>query len=438
MTDSKLSQILFLAETFPFDLAGGSAQRWASLILTLTQSARVHLLCFQSKENSARGITTALKNFARKLPVTQRQKFLAHFSYDVIFAPQIDVPPGKRWFEWLKHFKTKQPFLVWQYSDQSYQNKLLELLQTYKPAVIHIGHLRLAQFLPSNWLTKASSKKHPRLIYEAQNVEWQLVKTQAEFLPKWGRWHWWWQREVALTKNFEKKVLQHVDQVFTLSEVDASQLRLLLGATKKSSSFITIWPITYPVIPQKQPPKLLFKKSIVPQLVFVGNLNWLPNADAMRWFLTEIWPAFAAEFTTATLTVIGQPCTYLSLVPKVAAERVQFRGFVPNLDHAVTANHIFILPFRMGSGVRLKALTAAWQGSAIVTTHLGIQGLGLQTEKNALIGETPQHFLHQLTRLAYDAKLRRKLSIAAQKYVQTQHKAELPNNFWQHYFGKTI
>lgn len=437
MAHATLPTIVFLAEAFPFDLAGGSQQRWASTILTLTQSARVQLLCFQSQQKSRQETDAELHQFAEQLSAQHKQQFLSRFEYDCVFEPKIDLPPGKRLAEWLKSFFTQQPFLTWQYRSTRFQEKFQALLTTHKPKVVHLGHLRLAQFLPAPWLDQNINKKtRPRLIYEALNVEWQLVKTLADYLPKLGRWHWWWQREVGLTKTYETKVVSGVDHVFTISEPDAVDLRTLRSKSN-GRKFISVLPVSYPPIPHLIPPTLLTTKSKAPQLLFVGNLEWLPNADAMRWFLTEIWPDFAEKFTTATLTIIGKPCSYLSLEPSFAADRVQFLGFVNDISTILTAETIFILPFRMGGGVRLKALAAAWVGSALVSTPLGVKGLKLVTEKNCLIGETANHFKHQLVRIAYDTKLRQQLSQAAQKYVIQQHGSKLPPNFWRYYWGKS-
>jgi hypothetical protein len=437
MTRTTLPTIIFLAEAFPFDLAGGSQQRWASTILTLTYSARVQLLCFQSHQKSRQETDAELSQFAQQLPTQLKQQFLSRLQYECVFEPKIDQPPGERLGEWLISFFTQQPFLVWQYASHSFQEKFEDLLSTHRPKAIHLGHLRLAQFLPTQWLDRNINKKtRPRLIYEALNVEWQLVKTQADYLPKMGRWRWWWQREVGLTKTYEAKVIRCMDHVFAISELDARELRALKNPHQKANS-ISVLPVSYPPIPGLTLPPLQNIKSKTPQLLFVGNLEWLPNADAIRWFLTEIWPDFAAKYTTATLTIIGKPCSYMTLEPRFAADRVQFLGFVKDLAEILTAETIFILPFRMGGGVRLKALAAAWAGSAIVSTPRGVQGLQLITEKNCLIGENANHFKHQLMRIAYDTKLKQKLGRAAQKYVIQKHGQKPPSDFWRNYWGKS-
>lgn len=424
-----------MTESFPFDLSGGAQQRWASLILTLTRTARVHLLCFQSQQKAKNDTADALQHFINELPPDLRQQLLSRFSYDCVFEPKINLPPEKRLGEWFKTFWTKQPFLVWQYHSTEFQQLFLARVTELKPKTIHLGHLRLAQFLPRHWLSKKINKKtRPRLIYEAQNIEWQLVKSQAEFLPKFGRWHWWWRREIDLTKTFEKAVINSVDYVFTLCEPDLHEVFMLKNGTTNTASVL---PIFYPALPANTPPMLPPKKTEVPSLVFIGNLEWLPNADALRWFLTEIWPNFAAQFPTAKLTVVGKPCSYLSLTPNYAPERVRFTGYLPKIEQVLSLDCICILPFRMGSGVRLKALEAAWYGAAIVSTPLGVRGLELTTEKNCLIGDTAQHFEHQLVRAAYDVKLRDRLGAAAQAYVMQKHTHVLPKKFWRNYWGKS-
>jgi hypothetical protein len=198
--DSKLPTVLYLTESFPFGLTSGYQLRVAATILALTHRSRVQLLSFHAQPLSKAQATKQVHNFAATLPAQQRRQFLDRLQWSVVVLPQINQPIGQRWPEWLVSWKTQEPFLVWQYRSPEFSQKLAHFMAKLHPDIIHFSHLRLAAYLEP-WLAVPRSQR-PYLVYEAQNVEWLLVKSLADFLPKLGRWRWWWRREEWLTKNF--------------------------------------------------------------------------------------------------------------------------------------------------------------------------------------------------------------------------------------------
>jgi glycosyltransferase involved in cell wall biosynthesis len=71
--------------------------------------------------------------------------------------------------------------------------------------------------------------------------------------------------------------------------------------------------------------------------------------------------------------------------------------------------------------LHLKALEAMAAGKAIVSTTLGVEGIGVQHERDLLIGDTPADFAAQVLRLVADqaatAEITTRLGRAAQEFV---------------------
>ena len=42
------------------------------------------------------------------------------------------------------------------------------------------------------------------------------------------------------------------------------------------------------------------------RIVFTGSMDWLANADAIRWFRAEVWPRIERQHAEATMTVVGR------------------------------------------------------------------------------------------------------------------------------------
>jgi len=123
------------------------------------------------------------------------------------------------------------------------------------------------------------------------------------------------------------------------------------------------------------------------RLVFVGNMAYDPNVDAVAHFAREVMPLLRASSPGVTLEVIGQPfaCPALDELPT----DVRMRGFVADLPRALGEFDVYVAPIRMGGGTKLKVLTALACGIPLVTTSVGAEGLGIQHGTHALVCDDP-------------------------------------------------
>jgi glycosyltransferase involved in cell wall biosynthesis len=71
--------------------------------------------------------------------------------------------------------------------------------------------------------------------------------------------------------------------------------------------------------------------------------------------------------------------------------------------------------------VRIKALTALQNGLPIVSTKLGVDGLGLVENQHYLNAETSQEFANQVTKLLQNKALRDKISQAEIKHFNENY-----------------
>jgi glycosyltransferase involved in cell wall biosynthesis len=78
---------------------------------------------------------------------------------------------------------------------------------------------------------------------------------------------------------------------------------------------------------------------------------------------------------------------------------------------------VFIIPLRIGGGMRGKALEAMAMRRPIVTTTLGCEGINLNHEESALFADTPEAFAESVLRMFNDAALRERLTAQAYNNV---------------------
>ncbi len=112
-----------------------------------------------------------------------------------------------------------------------------------------------------------------------------------------------------------------------------------------------------------------------PAVIFVAGFVHPPNEDAALWFVAEVWPLIRAEVPEASLTLIGS-----SPGPRVralAGDGITLTGAVSSdtLSQRYARAAVAVVPLRYGAGVKLKTVEALVEGTPLVTTPTGAQGL---------------------------------------------------------------
>jgi hypothetical protein len=108
-----------------------------------------------------------------------------------------------------------------------------------------------------------------------------------------------------------------------------------------------------------------------PQLVFLGDRTWRPNAVAAD-LVREWWPDISAGIADAELVVVGKSAAGERPVSRPGITEL---GFVEDLDGLLASCRALVAPIRTGGGVRVKILDAASRGLPVVATSAGIGSL---------------------------------------------------------------
>ena len=165
-------------------------------------------------------------------------------------------------------------------------------------------------------------------------------------------------------------------------------------------------------VPARRPPRPGVRSG---RAVFLGNLAYSANTDALELLRDEVLPTLRREGWPGTVHVIGGGAT-----PKLreAHPEAVFHGYVDDLAAALREFDVLLAPLRLGGGTKLKVLDAMGQGLPVVTTPVGAEGLGLEDGVSALIGRNAEQLAHAVLRLERDPDLPDKL--AAQAFAQAQ------------------
>lgn len=146
-------------------------------------------------------------------------------------------------------------------------------------------------------------------------------------------------------------------------------------------------------------------------VVFVGNMEYLPNQEAVHVIASEIAPEVQNEISNAKFLIVGRNPKEMKL------PNLTFTGVVENVSELLASSEVAIAPLFHGSGTRLKILEYFSCSLPTVSTTVGVEGLAAKNEVHVLIEDDIEEFAIKVTRLLKDKTLAMRLGKAARKFV---------------------
>ncbi|HWW43345.1 glycosyltransferase [Pedobacter sp.] len=132
-------------------------------------------------------------------------------------------------------------------------------------------------------------------------------------------------------------------------------------------------------------------------LVFIGSYAHEPNIDAALWLANEIMPLVWDTNPHIKLILLGSKPS-----PEVLAlkcDRIDVPGFIHDVEPYFINSRVFVAPLRYGAGMKGKIGQSLEYGLPIVSTNIGIEGMGLTDRKDVLVGETTAEFASKIIEL---------------------------------------
>jgi glycosyltransferase involved in cell wall biosynthesis len=146
-------------------------------------------------------------------------------------------------------------------------------------------------------------------------------------------------------------------------------------------------------------------------VVFVGNMKYLPNREAVKLIATEIAPMVCSETANVKFLIVGR---YLE---KINSSNMIFTGTVKDIVEPLAASDVAIAPLFRGSGTRLKVLEYLACGLPVVSTTKGVEGLNLKNGNNVIIKDDISEFAKSIIELLKNPGLAEKLRKKARRSV---------------------
>lgn len=221
--------------------------------------------------------------------------------------------------------------------------------------------------------------------------------------------------DVAKLKYWERYYWRVADRVIAVSQKDRDEMLAVEPGLKTD------------IVPNGVNLDLFKKKtswrSDHPTVMFMGNFNWLQNTEAAVTLIDKIFPIIKAEVPRAKLNIVGQHQPE-SLLKRASPDILINNLAEDDIDSIVKANYeatVSASPLRGPGGTRLKVLAAMASKLPIVSSEVGVTGLGVKSGQEVIIEDDPEAMARAIIDLLKNPKRAEKLAKEAYNFVVSQY-----------------
>lgn len=215
-------------------------------------------------------------------------------------------------------------------------------------------------------------------------------------------------------EHLEIAALGRFDRVFLASPGDLDRLPVCDVASVETLPNVLPRSSPLPPPPRDQPFTLLF----------VGTLDYFPNADGLRWFAGDVLPIIQRNAAQdIELRVVGTG--WSRHFPRLSSTPgVHLAGPAPDLrTHYERANAV-VVPLRAGGGTRIKVIEAFGLRRPVVGTTIGFEGIDVRDGEHVLIADTAETFAAACLRIIDMPHLGDTLAERAFQLAQARYSTE--------------
>lgn len=363
----------------PYPLVSGGQIRTYNLLKNLSQKHEITLASF-IRDPQEENYLKELKPYCKKVILFKRRK--AWSPLNIMLSAV-----------------TPYPFLVSIYYGISVKNQIQKELETQNYDLIHAETFYVMPNIPKT--------KVPILLVE-QVIEYLVYQRFVESLPKyaaplklplmfdvakikiWERTYWKKAKRLAAMSEEDKKFILNFDKSL---EVD-------VVANGVDVDFFT---------------KTKKEKTKYPTVLFVGNFKWLPNRDATKFLVEEIWPKILEKMPDARLWIVGRnpPKDILAY----SNENINVDQNVEDIRAAYGASDVLLAPIRNGRGTKYKILEAMATKTPIVGTRLAIEGINVENGREAYVASSAEDLAQKTVEVLKNPQIGKKLAENAYSLV---------------------
>ncbi len=362
-------RILVVSSFLPYPLHSGGHVRLYNLILRLSKSHEIVLVC-EKRANQRREDVEEVSKICSRVYTFERRK---QWSVGNI----------------LKTGFSMNSFLITGHTNSQMKATIEKLLQQEKFDLIHVETSYVFQNIPE--------KVNIPVVLAEHNLEYMVYRRFAQSAP------------VVL------RPLLYVDTV-KLEKTERAfwKKATKLVAVSESEGRIMA---TDAIVPNGVDTDKFKPAGGGDRILFIGDFKWLQNRDSAQRILKDIWPKLKVK---QKLWIVGRKIP--DYLKNMGGEDVIFDENSPADTYEIyKKSKILLAPIKVGGGTSFKILESMASGVPVVTTYLGNAGINAVNGQSIIIAKTDEEFVEAVNNLLGNSAFYEKISKNARKLIEEKY-----------------
>ena len=379
--------ILWLKTELLHPVDKGGRIRTYNMLRALTREHRITYLALDDAEGGASAIEAAGEycHQLERIPFRSRRKDEVGVYADLARAQLSSLP-----------------YAIWKYRSAAMREAIARIAGRQRVDVVVCDFLAPAVNLPA-------LLGQPVVLFQ-HNVEAEIWRRHADVAQSRAR-RWFLREQWRRMRSFEERQCRRFDHVVAVSDDDARAMR------QYGASSVSAVPTGVDTEYFRPRPEINGEPD---EIVFVGSMDWMPNEDAMIYFIEAMLPRIRARRPGVRLTIVGRRPTTRLLELAARTPEVTVTGGVPDVRPYLARASVVVVPLRVGGGTRLKIYEAMAMNRPVVSTTIGAEGLPLEPDRDFVVADEPAHFADRVSALLASPSMAATLGRAGGMRVRTQ------------------
>lgn len=385
-----MANILYLVHRLPYPPNKGDKVRSYHLLKHLAAQHRVFLGTFVDDPDDIQHIET-VRSFCKDLHIARLDpKFAKIRSLNALLADD--------------------PLTLRYYRDAGLQDWVDRVCRQQKIDAVVVFSSAMAQYVES--MTRL-----PVLIdfVDVDSAKW------AQYVPN-HRWpmSWLYHREGKRLLAYEREIAARSARSFFVTEAEVALFtRLAPECAIRVEALCNGVDADYFAPDDNRPSP--YAPDEIP-VVFTGAMDYLPNIDAVRWFVAEVLPMLRQRRPLLRFYIVGRSPTPEVLA--LADANITVTGTVPDVRPYLQHAAVVVAPLRIARGIQNKILEAMAMARPVVASAECAAAVDAIFGQELLIASTPANFIAEIEALLQDTERCASIGMAARQRVLARYSWE--------------
>jgi polysaccharide biosynthesis protein PslH len=293
------------------------------------------------------------------------------------------------------------PYNAVRFTSTEFEQALAGMLRESDYDVVQLEGLYLAPYIKV-----IRENSGARIVYRAHNVEhliWQKHSARVKNIF----YKWYLRKMYHRIRSFEQQFINLYDLLLTVTRDD---LEMLNSMGNLKPAFVAPFGMY-----EGKPDQGTHSGNGSFCLLYIGALDWMPNIEALDWFVEKVWPTVRDRHPSLKFLVAGRNAGE-RYVRYLNTRGVDYLGEVDSAGEFFSNRGIVVVPLFSSSGIRVRIIEAMNAGKPVVASSAALAGIPAESGKHILLADDETAFAECIDKLLVDKEYAIELGRKAREF----------------------